>query len=270
MFYKPSLKMLGVISDLDGVLWVKEELASGATEFIQIIRENSIPFCILTNDCVNSSQQRIDQLVGKGLNLDPSEMITAPHVTRKWLQENGIFKIYYLGAQSILNDLKPLMIVSNSSADSAQAVVVGDLFKDYVRADIELAARLIMKGVPLVAMQKKPTWSDGENWYIDNGFWIAAIEYVTGVKASLMGKPSSYSYQVALDCLRLPANSAAKVSMISDDVSIDLFGAKQSGLCTLYVGPSIEETPDWLDGHVEDLNGLTALTHQISESRRIR
>ncbi|HXQ36905.1 MAG TPA: HAD hydrolase-like protein [Anaerolineales bacterium] len=253
MSHRTMSNFAGVILDLDGVIWVSGSLSQSAGYLIETLQTFRIPFCVLTNDCTCSSAQRREQLRRAGLVLSPNELVTAPMVTRDWLLKQGYSTIRYLGRVEALEDLEPIIVVAQGPAD---AVVIGDLFDTYSRRDLEEAAAMIMGGTPFIAMQRKRTWADGSNRYIDNGFWIAGMEFVTSVQADIVGKPNSVAYQSAFDRLGVSETLKASVVMISDDLEVDLFGAKQFGLATVYVGSGLEDQPQWLDLCVKDLNCL--------------
>jgi ribonucleotide monophosphatase NagD (HAD superfamily) len=59
------------------------------------------------------------------------------------------------------------------------------------------------------------------------GPYVAALEYATGKKAELMGKPSPKFFQMALDDLGIGAENAA---MIGDDIITDVRGAQEMGM----------------------------------------
>jgi HAD superfamily hydrolase (TIGR01450 family) len=243
----------GVVLDLDGVIWISGALSPSAVYLIETLRTFRIPFCVLTNDCTCSSAHRREQLARAGLVLSPHELVTAPQVTRDWLLKQRFSTIRYLGRVEALKDLEPISVVSQGAAD---AIVIGDLFDTYNRSDLEDAAAMIMEGTPFVAMQRKRTWADGSNRYIDNGFWVAGLEFVTSVQANIVGKPSCVAYQSAFDRLGVDETLKASVVMISDDLEIDLFGAMQFGLATVYVGDPPNDPPEWLNRCVENLNNL--------------
>jgi HAD superfamily hydrolase (TIGR01450 family) len=243
----------GVILDVDGVIWIAGAPAEGAITFLDGLRQAEIPFCLLTNDCSISKVERQEALIQAGLILQADQLVTAAEVTREWLNGAAVNTIMYLGNPSALPDIAKEFLVRESGP--VDAVVVGDLFNHYDRHSLEKAARAVVEGATLVAMQSNPRWSDGKNWYVDNGFWVAGFEYVTGRQAVVTGKPSQHAYLTAVARLGLVARAHSRIAFVSDDIATDLKGAKGIGLTTVYFG-SVQTLPLWVDYAVPDMDAL--------------
>lgn len=245
-----------VVLDLDGVLWVGGSPGPGAVPFLEFLGRAGIPFCILTNDCSVSKVERLKSLTQAGFILSAEQLVTAVEVTRDWLRDTGARAIMYLGAPSALTDLTDEFYVREVAP--VDAVVVGDLFTQFDRGAIDRAAKAISEGAILVAMQSNQRWSDGIDWHVDNGFWVAGLEYVTGKQAVVTGKPHRTAYQSALARLGLTAHAPSNTLFVSDDIASDLRGAKDVGLKTAYFG-SRNTVPSWVDYAVVDFVSLTSL-----------
>lgn len=250
------LVLNSVVLDLDGVLWIRGSPGLGAAAFLDSLRRENFPFCILTNDCSVSKVYRQKALAQAGLILNAEQLVTAVEVTRDWLRDNAVNTIMYLGAPGALTDLTEEFCVREVTP--VDAVVVGDLFAHFDRGSIDGAAKAISQGAILVAMQRNQRWSDGIDWHVDNGFWVAGFEYVTGKKAIVTGKPYRTAYQSALSRLGLAVHTPSNTFFVSDDIASDLRGAKDVGLKTVYFG-SQDTFPPWVDYAVGDFSSLASL-----------
>ena len=67
---------------------------------------------------------------------------------------------------------------------------------------------------------------------MDAGPFVAALEYASGRRASVVGKPERDFFRVALEDLGLAAD---EVAMVGDDVEADVVGAKRAGLVGIQV-----------------------------------
>jgi HAD superfamily hydrolase (TIGR01450 family) len=244
------------VLDLDGVLWIGGSPAQGAAAFLAFLRREEIPFCILTNDCSVSKADRHKSLTQSGLILNADQLITATEVTRDWLKDMAAQTIMYLGAPGALNDITEEFCISEVTP--VDAVVIGDLFAHFDRYAIDKAAKAINQGAILVAMQRNQRWSDGIDWHVDNGFFVAGFEYVTGKCAVVTGKPYHTAYQSALLRLGPTIHATSNTFFISDDIAFDLVGAKDVGLKTVYFGPQ-KNVPHWVDYAVSDFSSLASL-----------
>lgn len=254
MFHRNSFKQ--VILDVDGVIWKSGSPTPGAAELLQEFETEDLQFCLLTNDCSISKADRYAILMHSGFAFEYEKLVMVAEVTRNWLLESSLRLIMYLGVPEVVADLaEGLEIREQGPVD---AVVIGDLFKSYKRNLLDEAAKAIITGAQLIAMQKNAYWSDGDKWYVDNGFWVAGVEYVTGRQAVILGKPSKNAYLTALQRLGLKEPVHKSAVFVSDDINSDLKGAKALGLKTIYLGTECE-IPAWVDYRVDDLISLREL-----------
>lgn len=249
-------KLRATILDVDGVIWISGAPGRGAAEMLASLSRLNFPFCLLTNDCSVSKMTRYTALSEAGLLLRSEQLVTAAEVTNDWLMQVAAHDIMYLGAPSLLSDLPRCISVKDSGP--VDAVVVGDVFKYYDRRVIDRAAKAIAAGAQLVAMQRSRRWSDGNDWYIDNGFWVAGLEYVTGCQAVVTGKPSPTAYRTAVRRLGESSLEYSEIALVSDDIEADLKGGKAVGLTTVYYGPS-RDLAEWVDFSARDLSTLESI-----------
>jgi HAD superfamily hydrolase (TIGR01450 family) len=249
-------KLRAVILDVDGVIWISGAPGHGAADLLSTLRRQMLPFCLLTNDCSVSKTLRHAALAEAGLPLRPEELVTASEVTNEWLREVSVNSIMYLGAPGLLSEVARGITVKDSGP--VDVVVVGDLFNHYDRRTIDGAVKAILAGAKLVAMQHNRRWSDGKDWYVDNGFWVAGFEYVTDCRAFVMGKPNPTAYLAALRRLGDSSNDHSGIVLVSDDTENDLKGAKAIGLTTVYFGQS-RDLAEWVDFCAQDFSALKLL-----------
>src|SRR3546814_5202652 len=81
---------------------------------------------------------------------------------------------------------------------------------------------LFRSGAPLYALAANRYFEDDDGLSLDAGGFVAALEYASGIKAELFGKPAPGFFQAALDGLQCRAEEAV---MVGDDVEADVHGA---------------------------------------------
>jgi len=100
---------------------------------------------------------------------------------------------------------------------------------------------------------------------MDIGSFIAGLEYASGSRSMIIGKPSPDFFQIALDDMRL---KPSEVIMIGDDIDSDIGGAQSAGIKGALVRtgkfrqPYFEVSvikPDWLIDSIKDLPALLGL-----------
>jgi len=83
-----------------------------------------------------------------------------------------------------------------------------------------------------MALERDRYWMDAGGLSLSAGPFVAALEYATGSRAELVGKPSPAFFRVALDSMGL---SPGECAMIGDDAVSDIQGAMDSGMAGLLV-----------------------------------
>ncbi len=84
-----------------------------------------------------------------------------------------------------------------------------------------------MQGAKLIAIHKNRFWQTEHGLQMDIGGFIDDLEYASGAKAMIIGKPSADFFQIALDDIGL---SPDEVAIIGDDIDVDVGGGQQVGL----------------------------------------
>jgi HAD superfamily hydrolase (TIGR01458 family) len=118
------------------------------------------------------------------------------------------------------------------ASDGKDAVVVGDAGDGFTYAALNRAFRHLMLGAPLLALAANKYFREPDGLSLDAGPFVAALEYASGTRALLFGKPAPEFFRAAVDGFGCPP---AEVAMIGDDVEADVNGAIAAGLAGILV-----------------------------------
>ncbi len=230
-----------LLLDLDGVLYVGDQLISGAKEAIQFLRDRHIPFRIVTNTTTRTRASLADKVSAMGLQLSPEEIISAAYA--------GVLHL-----RSLDNPNCRLVMDDNTKRDFAEfeqdnhspdVIVLGD-HNDWDYPLLNSLFNQIMNGAKMVALHKGRYWQVEDGLRVDLGLFIAGLEYVTGKTATVIGKPSEQFFRLALSDID---TDPADAMMIGDDIVNDVNGAQRAGLRGVLVKtgkyrPGYENTSD--------------------------
>jgi len=249
----------GFVLDIDGVLHLDELPIPGAARAVAHLRQKGYGVCFFTNVTASSRVARAARLQQYGIEADPGQILTASSVTADWLQARGAPPCYLLLTGSGRDEFAELKV----DAVSPQVVVVGEMGNDLGPASLNRAFEALLSGAELVAMQKNRYWLKDGKRLLDVGAYVAALEFASGRKATVIGKPAPYGYQAALRLLDL---APGQVAMVADSLAVDLAGAHAVGMHTVLVEsgefgpasaqqgkppdlvlPSIAALPEWLE-----------------------
>ena len=213
----------GLLLDINGVFYVGNRLLPGAAEVIKALRVRDMPFRVVTNNTTESLATLHKNLNKMGLPIQPHEIISAPYAAVAHLRQKGKPKCFLLLDDDVLLDFQEFPV----SETDAEAVVIGDMGDGWNYRVLNRAFHLIMKGAELIALHKGRYWQWEAGLQLDIGAFVAGLEYSTEKSATVIGKPSSSFFQLALDDIGLPAD---KVAMVGDDIEADIGGAQATGL----------------------------------------
>lgn len=223
----------GLLLDLDGVFYVGEELVPGACETLSALKDVGVARRFVTNTSTKTSQELVTKLHALGLDVDADEIFSAVTATRLYLEQQLIDdrlpSLHLLLREAALVEFKHFPEPGNNCPD---IVVVGDIGAAWSYDLLNRVFRELMDGARLVAMHKNKFWQGPEGLRLDVGAFVAGLEYVTGVEAVVIGKPSKSFYDMALASLGLPAD---QVAMVGDDIESDIGGSQAAGLTGVLV-----------------------------------
>lgn len=218
-----SLDVDGLLVDLDGTITQAGEAIPGAAEALARIRGAGVPFLFVTNTTRRPRSQVVDKLRGVGVEASEEECLTAPMAAASWLEKREAKRISLLLNPDTFVEFQAFEI----DVEQPEYVVLGDLGDNWSYSILDRAFRAIMSGAELVAIQRNRYWKKGDQLSLDAGPFVAALEYATGKKAHLVGKPSPDFFFAATTRLDL---SPRTVAMVGDDVESDVAGAREAGL----------------------------------------
>lgn len=224
---------LGYFIDIQGTLLSDEDKSpiSGAIDFIEHLNTSKIPYILVTNNTKENSQELINSLHVKGFKLQNNSYID-PFMVLKQIVKNG--SVLPFGSTLFCEILPKLGFKVSPNKPDIILIASDDKF------DAKSFAKMIeavINGAKLVGMHGTSTYVKHGKRYPGVGAILAMIEYATGVKSEVVGKPSRLFYEHALSLIQKQDNSLgfANIQMISDDAIGDLAGAKDLGISTSLV-----------------------------------
>lgn len=210
----------GLLVDLDGTIYVGGEAIPGAVEAVERLKNVGVSLRFVTNTTRKPRREVHEDLVRLGFGIEEWEILTPAKTAAALIGDRACLSLV---DESLLEDLSGVHI----SEDSPKVVLVGDLGEGFTYGRLNAAFRCLMDGAELVALQKNRFWRRGDGLALDAGPFVAALEYASGKKATVVGKPEESFFRVALDELGLEAD---KVAMVGDDAESDVAGARKMGI----------------------------------------
>ena len=226
----------GILIDVDGVLRIDNAPIPGATDALDDLRRRDVPFRLLTNTTVRTRHSLGALMRRLGFDVEDQEIITAGAATADYLRRRFPDQpCYLITTGDVADDFTGVPLTNGMDA---RVVVIGGAEQNFTYAALNHAFRLLLNGATLVAMHRGKYWITAEGPTLDAGAYIRGLEYVTGKRALLVGKPAAPFFRVGIRSLGLPPE---KVAIVSDDLVQDILPAKRLGLTGILVRTGLFE-----------------------------
>ncbi len=222
-----SVKPRAVLFDLDGTVYEDGVALPGAVAAVAELRRRGLQVGFVTNTTSRSRRHLHERLEAMGIEVEAAAIATALRAGAAHLAARGLRRIAPLVPDRALEDLAEFEL----DQEKPEAVVVGDLDDTWSYEALNRAFRQLMDGAELVALSRDRYWKQPDGLVLDCGPFVAALEYASGKRASLCGKPSAEFFRAALASLGPWAlERPHDVLMVGDDLWGDVEGAQHSGL----------------------------------------
>ncbi|MGO9322347.1 MAG: TIGR01458 family HAD-type hydrolase [Solirubrobacteraceae bacterium] len=214
---------IGVLLDIDGVLYVGDEPIPGAHQAFSELRELSAGVRLMTNTTSRSRRAVREHLLEMGFDVSLDEVLTPAAMAERHCKERGYEAVTVLVSEGLREDLDALE--SATPGAHTDAVILGDLGDGFTPEVLNGVFRAMMDGAELVALQHNRYWRRADGLALDVGAYAAALEYATGHEAVTVGKPAREFFLTAMADMGLERGI-----MVGDDVEADVGGAMAAGL----------------------------------------
>ena len=218
-----------ILFDLDGTLYQGRALIPGAREVILFLKNAHIPHRFITNTTRMTKKNLVLMLENMGLSVSLDSVFAPPHAAAIYCQNKGYNKIL-LAVQDVemSEDFSKFELVEHDP----DAIVLGDMGSGFTFNMINALFNHILGGAELLALHKNRFWISPDGYQLDVGAFVSALEYASGKRASIMGKPSSNFFIMASSKWNIPSN---KILMVGDDIEGDVVGAFNAGMGSVLV-----------------------------------
>ncbi|MBU0278801.1 MULTISPECIES: TIGR01457 family HAD-type hydrolase [unclassified Gemella] len=224
--------------DLDGTMYNGNEKIKYAKEFIDYLNSNNIDYLFLTNNSTKTESDVVKKL--KSLDIETSEknIFTSSEAAALYMKKKSYKKSYLIGEDGLRETLLRNDI-SITNKDDAQAVVVG-LDRNLTYEKLKQACFIIRNGAEFIGTNPDKLLPTEEGMAPSNGGQVKYLEYVTGVKPTVIGKPNKIIMDLAISKFNY---NMEDIVMVGDNYDTDIMSGINAGIDTIHVqtGVTIKE-----------------------------
>lgn len=218
----------GLLLDIQGVLLAGGEPIRGAVATLKWLRDEGLGLRFLTNVTTRPRREIAALLRTAGFAIADAEVFSPTLAADIALRKRGCRRVHLAAAPTLAEDFAGFDLVDTA----AEAVVLGDLYRDFSWERLNRLFALLRDGAELVALHKNRYCRRDGELALDLGPFVAALEYASGREALVVGKPAAAFFRLALDDLGLAAGDAI---MVGDDLEADVGGAQNAGVLGIQV-----------------------------------
>jgi HAD superfamily hydrolase (TIGR01458 family) len=235
-----------LLLDLDGVIVVAGAAVAGSVEAIKELERRGTPYRIVTNTSLVSRVTLSRYAARLGNTIPPERFQSALSASAAYAARTfpGA-PLYVIASPDALTEFEGQLLLSHDEASEpdayAAAVIVGDSPDELTHANLNRAFRLVRNGARLIGMHRNPWWLTPDGPTLDSGAYVTGLEFATGARAQIIGKPSPAFFSIAVDTLRSDVAAApgrlrrSEIAMVGDDIRTDVLAAQRSGLRGVFV-----------------------------------
>ena len=214
-----------VFLDLDGTIYLGDNLIEGSLEFLSRLDDAGIKRFFLSNNSSRSVKQYVTKLHGMDIPATEDDVLLSTHDLLSWLTDKGVKQTYLVGTEGMREMLEEVGIETRST--DPQYVVLGyDTEITYEK--LSTASILMHRGVPMVVSHPDMVCPTPEGGLPDTGAYMALFEATTGKSAShVAGKPNAGMILHKVEELGLRPDECA---MVGDRLYTDMEMADRAGV----------------------------------------
>lgn len=227
------------IIDLEGVLVRGAEVIPGARRFIKKLNKLKKGYVIVSNlstFTVDDISLRLNEL---GFSIDKSNILTSSLMASKYIkssEEKSSVFIYEKG--SLFKELKYNGLNVTTEVSTNNKFVVLGYHKSINSKNIDKIVKQLSYGSEFVATSKVMKKLSNIGEIPGPGHYVNLVEKLSGITATVVGKPSKIIFEEALDRLSVPKS---KILVIGDSIDEDIIGADGMNLDSALVYTGIKK-----------------------------
>ncbi len=232
----PTKLYQAYVFDLDGTIYLGDQLLPGAARLIRELRRRGTPVRFLSNNPTKDPQQYVEKLKNLGLPTDISDIANTVVTTTRWLLEHHRDATLFVVGEEPLKQALSKAGFQLSDDPARIDVVVSSYDRTFDYSKLQIAFDAIWFHRRAILINTNPDRFcpfPGGRGEPDCAAITAAIEACTGVKSvASLGKPSPIMLEEALRGLDI---SPADCVMVGDRLGTDIQMALDTGMASALV-----------------------------------
>ena len=192
------------VLDLDGTVYVGDELTPNAVEAIETLRGAGKGVAFVTNNPRLSGEDYVRKLWKLGVKASLADIVTVGGATQHLLNETRSGRTaFVIGTPAMKQHVEDagLKVMNGTDLASRAEVVLVAGTDQLTYDDLRVATLAVRRGADFLATSRDPTYPMPEGFWPGTGAILAAVETGAEQTAELIGKPQPQLVLTAIERL---------------------------------------------------------------------
>jgi phosphoglycolate/pyridoxal phosphate phosphatase family enzyme len=239
---KEQLKTIELfLFDMDGTLYLGNQLFDFTQELLQKIRDCNKKYLFITNNSSKSVSAYVEKLKSLGINATDQDFLTSSQATVFYLKQHYPNKtLYVCGTESLKEELRQNGFTITEDTDQTECIVMGFDTELTFQKLHDVSKMLCTKELPYIATNPDYVCPTEFGSVPDCGSVCDMIYNATGKRPYVIGKPSPLMIELAMQKEQV---APQKTAVIGDRIYTDVKSGLNAGAVSILVmsGETTEE-----------------------------
>ena len=223
----------GYAFDLDGTLYIGEQLIPGAAEAVAALRAAGSRVAFLTNKPLQLPADYAQKLTRLGIPATGADVVSSTDALLHYLKRHAAGARLYPIAEPVLINLLVEAGFEMAADPEHTDVVVVSFDRSFHYEKLRVGFLAVRRGARIVATNPDVYCPTPDGGLPDCGALLAALEAATGVRAeAVVGKPSRPMGETVLERL---GTAPADTLLVGDRFETDVRMAREAGMASALV-----------------------------------
>jgi len=229
-------RIKGLLIDLDGVLVKGKAMKPfpDAADFVALLRDEHIPFRIVTNNSTKTPEGIVRRLQENGIPILSQEIVSPLSICPQVLQERGVETLFVMGSDGLKEYLAANGFLVKTEATVDAVLVAQDRTLSFQETKIAITA-IKSHGAALFAMNDNRVILDDDGMVFPGaGAICRMLIYAADYEGHYVhfGKMGERYNQTVFEEFH---QDKATLAIISDDLYTDITGFQEEGLMGIFI-----------------------------------
>ncbi len=227
----------GFIFDMDGTIYLEEEMIDGAVETLNFLINKNKHLLFITNKTTQHRKEYANFLISNGIEISANMILTAEDNIVNFLKtERRKKKFFAIAETKFIEKLQNSELEFSDNPKEIELIII-TLDRNYSEMKFEIAAEALLYGAEFLAANIDSTCPIIKGEITDAGLIISDLEKRTGKRLQKhFGKPSQTMIEVIENKMEYKKQSYL---LLGDRLETDILIGKKMGIDTALVNSGV-------------------------------